>query len=55
MSRALKQSVLISMTTEQMDYLGDFFEENQILEKKGVTFIQFVELWKKGQLEEVLN
>ncbi|MFJ7982363.1 hypothetical protein ACIQ1D_19055 [Lysinibacillus xylanilyticus] len=38
-----------------LEYLGNLFVDNNILDKKGITFIVFIELWKQGRLEEVLN
>ena len=39
----------------QLDYLSQLFFTNDVLNKKGVTFIQFIEYWKRGKLEEILN
>ena len=43
------------MSDFTLDYLGDLFISNDVLDKKGIAFIAFIELWKQGKLEEALN
>lgn len=42
------------MTERDLDYLGGLFIKHDVLDKKGITFIQFIELWKQDKHEEVL-
>lgn len=43
------------MSDATLEYLGCLFVSNNILDRKGITFIAFIEMWKQGKLEEALN
>lgn len=44
----------IVLTNEKLDELGALFIKNNILDKYGITFIAFIEAWKKGKLEQYI-
>lgn len=43
------------MSDTTLEYLGNLFVSHNILDRKGLTFVAFIELWKQGKLEEALN
>ncbi|MFJ3387531.1 MULTISPECIES: hypothetical protein [unclassified Lysinibacillus] len=43
---------MAKLTDETLDWLGDIFVENEILDRHGVTFETFVNWWKIGLLEK---
>ncbi|MGE8033903.1 MULTISPECIES: hypothetical protein [unclassified Lysinibacillus] len=43
---------MAKLTDETLDWLGDMFVENEILDRHGVTFETFVNWWKIGLLEK---
>ena len=40
------------LTDETLDWLGEMFISNNVLDKHGVTFITFVNEWKLGTLDK---
>ena len=42
------------MPDSVLDYLGDLFVSHRVLDRRGLSFIAFIEYWKQDKLEEVL-
>ena len=49
--------LILEKTTErQLDELATLFMKHNILNRKGIQFVQFVEYyWRQGKLEEAIN
>lgn len=43
---------MIKLTDETLNWLGDMFVDNNILDKHGVTFATFLDEWKLGKLDK---
>lgn len=43
---------MVKVTDEILEWLGNMFVENNILDKHGVSFIVFVDEWKRGLLDK---
>lgn len=44
----------IMLTEETLDWLGDTFNENKVLDKYGISFETFVNEWKLGRIEKYI-
>lgn len=43
---------MVKLTDETLNWLGNVFVENNILDEHGVSFMVFVNEWKLGRLEK---
>lgn len=43
---------MVKLTDETLNWLGDMFVKNNILDKHGVSFVVFVNEWKLGKLDK---